>query len=141
MAVWLFPFFQQNAFACAKAVPLPRWSDHRNCASGGPFFSALPEKNGEKRGAGARFDFYRITTTEATKFVTSCKRTSSPARNYVCPARQSNTLNLQVVASEAVPTIPTASKAKVTPACSRELPTLRTNSRRNRATAQRLAPP
>ena len=31
-------------------LPLMRW--HRNCRSAGPFFSVLPEKNGEKRGAG-----------------------------------------------------------------------------------------
>ena len=138
----------------ARAPVLPRWPCHRNrasggfchsrqvgacppffpqclqhcsCASGGPFFSALPEKNGEKRGALGRVDFYRSTTTEAPKFVTSCKRTSSPARNYVCPARQSNTPNLQAVASEAVPTIPTASKTKAAPTYSPELPSLRTN--------------
>ena len=74
---------------CGAGAPLlPRCLQHRNRASGGPFFSALPEKNGEKRGALGRVDFYRTATTEATKFVTSCKRTSSPARNYVCPARQ-----------------------------------------------------
>ena len=31
---------------------LPLLRRHRICASGGPFFSVLPEKNGEKRGAG-----------------------------------------------------------------------------------------
>ena len=31
---------------------LPLLRQHRICASGGPFFSVLPEKNGEKRGAG-----------------------------------------------------------------------------------------
>ena len=34
-------------------LPLMRW--HRNCRSAGPFFSVLPEKNGEKRGAGTIF--------------------------------------------------------------------------------------
>ena len=100
----------------------------------------MPEKSQQKRGAGARFDFYRTTTTEAAKFVTSCKRMSASARNYVCPARQSNTPNLQVVASEALHTIPTASKTKTAPTFSPELPTLRTNSRLPRATAKRFAP-
>ena len=31
---------------------LPLMRQHRSCRSAGPFFSALPEKNGEKRGAG-----------------------------------------------------------------------------------------
>ena len=30
----------------------------RSCASGGPFFSVLPEKNGEKRGTGIRNSAY-----------------------------------------------------------------------------------
>ena len=119
---------------------LPQCLQHCTCASGGPFFSALPEKNGEKRGALGRVDFYRTATTEAPKLATSCKRTSSPARNYVCPARQSNAPNLPLVASESLPTMPTTSKTKVTPTFSPELPTLRTNSRLPRATAQRFAP-
>ena len=105
----------------------PQCLQHCSCASGGPFFSALPEKNGEKRGALGRVDFYRTTTTEAPKFVTSCKRTYSPKRNYPLQARQSDSPNLQLVASEPVPTIPTASKTKVTPACSPKLPSLRTS--------------
>ena len=76
----------------AKSPLLPQCLQHCTCASGGPFFSALPEKNGEKRGALGRVDFYRTATTEAPKFAASCKRTPSPARNYVCPARQRTAL-------------------------------------------------
>ena len=107
----------------ARAPVLPRCSEHRNRASGGPFFSALPEKNGEKRGALGRVDFYRSTTTEAPKFVTSCKRTSSPARNYPLHARQSDSPNLPLAASEAVPTMPPAQKPRTLSRVRRNCPT------------------
>ena len=103
-------------------------------------FFCLARKKSAKKRRRTRFDFYRTATTEAPKFVTSCKRTNSPKKNYVCPARQSDSPNLQVVASEAVPTIPTASKTTTAPTYSPKLPSLRTNSRQNRATAKRLAP-
>ena len=104
--------FCHSRQACARPPFLPRWSDHRNRASGGPFFSALPEKNGEKRGALGRVDFYRITTTDTPKFVTSCKRTSASKRNYPLQARQSNTPDLPLAASEQVQTMPPAQKPR-----------------------------
>ena len=93
-----------TAFASVAAPPQP-------CLRRLTFFCLARKKSAKKR-RWTRFDFYRTATTESPKFVTSCKRTSVSARNYVCPARQSNTPNLQVVASEAVPTIPTAQKPR-----------------------------
>ena len=58
------------------------------------FFCLARKKSAKKRRFRTRFDFYRTATTEAPKFAASCKRTYSPARNYVCPARQSDSPNL-----------------------------------------------
>ena len=85
-------------------------------------------------------DFYRTATTEATKLVTGCKRTNSPKRNYPLQARQSDSPNLPLVASEQVPTIPTASKTKAAPTYSPELPHLRTNFQRSTGNSAALCP-
>ena len=88
-------------------------------------FFCLARKKSAKKRRRTRLDFYRTATTEAPKFVTSCKRTYSPKRNYPLQARQSNAPNLPLAATEQVHTIPTTSKAKTAPTCSPKLPHLR----------------
>ena len=75
-------------------------------------FFCLARKKSAKKRRWTRFDFYRTATTEAPKLATSCKRTYSPKRNYPLQARQSDSPNLPLAASEALPTMPTAQKPR-----------------------------
>ena len=56
------------------------------CASGGPFFSVLPEKNGEKRGAGERNSAYAQKRHIASAYYSPMAR---PARNALRAAIES----------------------------------------------------
>ena len=47
-------------------------------ASGGPFFSALPEKKGEKRGAGLRLVRAAVTIQACAYFYSRYEHTYSP---------------------------------------------------------------
>ena len=85
-------------FVCAErtvryAAPPPplRWpylfcAGMARCASGGPFFSVLPEKNGEKRGAGERNSAYAQKRHIASAYYSPMAR---PARNALRAAIES----------------------------------------------------
>ena len=89
-------FITDERNGSVKAISTPLSFPQGKEASGGPFFSVLPEKNGEKRGAGVRNSAYApkkyfVFAHHSSKLRLVKERPSGGAFDFVygnVPARQ-----------------------------------------------------